>query len=365
MSTKMELLENLYNDPKTGFVGKRKLYLQAKAINPLITMRDVGDFFAQSPVEQIHKKPKAQGKQHRHIVGPINSIQADLIFYPYPRQNKGFNVILTAIGINNRIGYAIPMKGKKASEAARAMKELIEQCNASGHPFHLIETDQGSEFINKIVQKVLLEHDIEHIMGQEGDHNFMGKIERFNRTLKGMISKYMTANDTTKWIDVLDEFVENYNNSINSAIALKPIKVSERREQRIIDKDLEENRKHAEHLVNVGDVVRLPVKKGTFDKEGQYFSTEVYTVDEIGPSKLSVRNKKGNLLKKKYRISEVLVIPKGSKPIVQEKIKKAKKVAKVARKLQQEGIEPVQMQPRQKRNAALTADIINKTLAWE
>ena len=42
-------------------------------------------------------------------------------------------------------------------------------------------------------------------------------IERFNRTLRGRIDKYMTTNKTKKYIDVLNKLVKNYNNTVNSA----------------------------------------------------------------------------------------------------------------------------------------------------
>ena len=184
----MDTIRKIYYNPETGFTGKRKLLQQAKKIDKSITMKDVDGFFSQNEVSQVHQAPQKKS-EGIPIVGPINSIQMDLIFYPYPRKNNGYNAALTAVGINNRYGYAIPMKGKTASEAARAVKELIEQAKKAGHPIIVAESDQGSEFTNKLVQKVLKDNDIDHITGQEGDHNFMGKIERFNRTLKAMISK--------------------------------------------------------------------------------------------------------------------------------------------------------------------------------
>ena len=42
-------------------------------------------------------------------------------------------------------------------------------------------------------------------------------IERFNRSLRGKIDKYMTTNKTKKYIDVLNKLVKNYNNTVNSS----------------------------------------------------------------------------------------------------------------------------------------------------
>ena len=144
----MKLLQKIYLDPKTGFVGKQKHYNYAKAIDSSITMKMVNEFFYRNEIAQTHKKIK-KNSFSQHIVGPMNSIQMDLIFYPYPRQNKGYNTILTAVGINNRIGYAIPMKGKSAIEAHRAIQELINQAIQMGHPFYLVESDKESEYMKK------------------------------------------------------------------------------------------------------------------------------------------------------------------------------------------------------------------------
>ena len=43
-------------------------------------------------------------------------------------------------------------------------------------------------------------------------------IERFNRTLRSRIDKYMTTHKTKNYIAVLDKLVENYNETEHSAI---------------------------------------------------------------------------------------------------------------------------------------------------
>ena len=47
-------------------------------------------------------------------------------------------------------------------------------------------------------------------------------IERFNRTIKEKMFKYFSANNTRKFVDVLDWLVDQYNNAINSSINMTP-----------------------------------------------------------------------------------------------------------------------------------------------
>ena len=47
-------------------------------------------------------------------------------------------------------------------------------------------------------------------------------IERFNRTIKEKMFKYFSANNTRKYVDVLDLLVNQYNNTIHLSIKMSP-----------------------------------------------------------------------------------------------------------------------------------------------
>ena len=51
-------------------------------------------------------------------------------------------------------------------------------------------------------------------------------IESFNRTIKEKMLKYFSANNTRKFVDVLDLFVDQYNNTIHSSIKMTPKEAS-------------------------------------------------------------------------------------------------------------------------------------------
>ena len=51
-------------------------------------------------------------------------------------------------------------------------------------------------------------------------------IERFNRTNKEKMFKYFSANNTRKYVDVLDLLVDQYNNTIHSSIKMTPKEAS-------------------------------------------------------------------------------------------------------------------------------------------
>ena len=61
-------------------------------------------------------------------------------------------------------------------------------------------------------------------------------IERFNRTLKNIMWKYFTANNTGFYLDALDQMVKDYNDKVHNAIKMAPKEVSKdiNREKKII-----------------------------------------------------------------------------------------------------------------------------------
>ena len=94
-----------------------------------------------------------------------------------------------------------------------------------------LQTDKGNEFLNKCVQTLLnKEYAIEHFTTM-GDTK-ASIVERFNRTLKSRIWRYFTASNTKRFLEVLDDIVDSYNNSYHRSIRMKPSQV--RRKDEIV-----------------------------------------------------------------------------------------------------------------------------------
>ena len=85
--------------------------------------------------------------------------------------------------------------------------------------------------------------------------------ERFIRTLKNKINKYMTSMSKNVYIDKIDDIVNEYNNTYHRAIKMKPIDV---KNNAYINIDKEVNDKKPKF--KVGDHVRISKYKNTFAK---------------------------------------------------------------------------------------------------
>ena len=119
--------------------------------------------------------------------------------------------------------------------------------------------DKGSEFYNNSFKKWLKDNDIEmHSIHNEGISVIA---ERFIRTLKNKIYKYMTEISKNVYIDKLDDIVDEYNNTYHRSIKMKPIDV---KDNTYIDFEKEVNNKDPKF--KVGDYVRVSKYKNIFAK---------------------------------------------------------------------------------------------------
>ena len=82
----------------------------------------------------------------------------------------------------------------------------------------LIITDSGKEFMNRGVQDVFKQLKIRHATAEVGDHNALGIIDRFSRTIKEQIFNDFTENNNVIWHDKLPDYMHAYNNSPHKGI---------------------------------------------------------------------------------------------------------------------------------------------------
>ena len=70
-----QLLLELFNDPKTGFVGVDKLARRAKQYNPKITQKQVKEFLENNSIYQVLQQP-SRTKSVPRIYGKVGHYQS-------------------------------------------------------------------------------------------------------------------------------------------------------------------------------------------------------------------------------------------------------------------------------------------------
>ena len=136
------------------------------------------------------------------------------------RKNKGIKYLLCAIDLYSKYAFVIPLKDKKGISIVNAFNEIIKQSNRKPNK---IWVDQGGEFHNNVFEKLLSDNDINMYSTYNEGKSVVAK--RFIRTLKNKLYKHMTATGKNVYYDVLDDVVNNYNNTKHSTIKMKPIDV--------------------------------------------------------------------------------------------------------------------------------------------
>jgi hypothetical protein len=242
MSTSVnQVLNQLFNDPNTGFVGAEKLLRRAKNINSKITMKQVKEFLAQDLINQVFQKPK-NTKLTPNIHGKFGLYQADLtILTRYQRQNSNHHILLVATNVNTKYAYVAALKEKTQGTVLNALDRIRQKSINDGRPLKVLQTDNGKEFQNNRIANWMNEHNIIYQFCDIDDKKCLGVAERFNRTIKLMIEKYLTSKNTNRWIDKLQDFVQNYNSSFHSSISKIPEQLEMYDEAELIRKSIAHN----------------------------------------------------------------------------------------------------------------------------
>ena len=109
--------------------------------------------------------------------------------------NKGFRFLLCLIDIFSKYAWVVPLKDKKGISIVNAFKKILKESDRRSNK---IWVDKGSEFYNNSFKKWLKDNDIEmYSIHNEGKSVVT---ERFIRTLKNKIYKYMNDFDIEKCV---------------------------------------------------------------------------------------------------------------------------------------------------------------------
>ena len=88
-----------------------------------------------------------------------------------------------------------------------------------------IWVDIGSEFYNRSMQSWLQDNNIKIYSTHNEGKSVVA--ERFIKTLKNKIYKYMTSISKNVYIDKLDDIINEYKNTYHRKIKMKPINVKD------------------------------------------------------------------------------------------------------------------------------------------
>ena len=173
------------------------------------------------------------------------------------KHNKGIRYLLFVIDLFSKYAWVVFLKDKKGVSIVNAFQKMLD---SSKRKPNKIWVDQGSEFYNNHFKKWLKDNGIS-MYSTYNEGKSVVAAERFIKTLKNKIYKHMTAISKNLSFDVLDDIVDEYNNTYHETIKMKPVDVCG---DSFPEYNEESNEKDPKF--KVGDHVRISHFKNVFAK---------------------------------------------------------------------------------------------------
>ena len=277
----------LYTKPEepASFTGAQTFKTNHPGFKLAKLKKELRDVEAYSMHKQVKRKFP---RRKTEVAGIDDQWQIDLLdISKLKYQNSHMTFLLTCIDVFRRFAWVIPIKNKEAETVRDAFLTIFK----TNKPPRSIYSDGGNEFkgeCKELFQKL-------NILTIETMSTLKAAVvERFNRTIREKIWRYITWSKSKRFIDVLPDLVKSYNATIHSSLGTSPDKITPQNEAQIRTKLYGHNNFELRNVHNIptiklafkiGDYVRIVVDKKLFEKGATpNWSEEVYIVYQINPT---------------------------------------------------------------------------------
>lgn len=291
---KDKYLRKLYLNPESpaSFQGPVMLYKIVKNDGKYkIKLNEIKHWMQNLESYSLNKRIKRSFHRGRVIVNNIDEQwDIDLAFMDkIGKENKGMKYLFCAIDIFSRYAWVVPIKTKHEYNVVAAFKKVLQE----GRKPRIIRTDGATDFTSTEFQNFIEKQGIAHFTTHnEKQANY---IERFIKTIKNKLSRYMTENNTNTYIDVLQKMVNSYNNTVHKTIQIEPKNVSKQNERQIFwnmyrihktkgnipSKSWKRKKFKKKFTFNIGDKVRISKTRKSFEREyDEKWTREIFEVKD-------------------------------------------------------------------------------------
>ena len=220
---KQEFLQKIYENLKdpAGYSGEKRLYEHVKKQGRKdISKRDIREFLKSQPGWNFHgliprnfvRKPTKVCRQ-----GLILGIDLLDLTDKIAKHNKKHRYIFLMIDLFSRKLWLTPLTNKSNLTCAKALETFFKK---SLYKYTFVFSDLGCEFLGKHTQKVYDRFNITRYSVK--NQRFKCSIaERAIRTVKQRLFRYFSQKNTLKYIDVLKQIEEAYNNTPHKGLGYK------------------------------------------------------------------------------------------------------------------------------------------------
>lgn len=275
-----------------SYLGAEKLYDVVREEGLYyITFKEIQEWLQEHRSYSLHRRVRKVRNRRRVIVAGIDDqFEADLAILNAPEyvdNNDGFKYLLVVIDVFTRYLWVRPLKDKFSTTVIKAFEKIFKQ---NGRRPRRLRTDRGTEFTAKQSTDFFANQNIaQFFTNNEVQANY---VERVIQTLKKKIFRYLVANHTLRYIDVLPKLVESYNKTWHHGIRAIPKQITQKDEKRLwwqmywpkepFDQRLVKTKqKPVKFAFNIKDKVRISLLRNAFRREyDQRWSGEVFLIFE-------------------------------------------------------------------------------------
>ena len=197
----------------------------------------------------------------------------------WSKVNDNVSHLLVVIDVLSRFAWVRQCKDKSSPSIIRAFSSILNL----GRKPEKLQTDQGREFKNNRFKDFCSSNGIHYFTTTDATIK-CALAERLIRTLRSRIYRYIYWKNTHRYIDNLQDIVDNYNNSYHRTIKTSPISVTQENQDSIVTTiqrsiKTKENRKQK---FSEYDYVKIPLNTTNFDKDAtQKWTDEIFKVKRV------------------------------------------------------------------------------------
>ena len=198
---------------------------------------------------------------------------------------KRLDPFLIFININTRKAYAYKMSDKGKNSVISALKNFVNDVPDVA----ILTSDRDRAYLTDDVLRFLAEHHIEYHTTHNNNHNTLGIINRFMRTLRDMNNE----RDFTE--EHMKELINEYNKSPHRSIGYKaPDEMNSKQEASYVKKNIKQNNIYINKFKE-GDRVRVFEEHNPLTKRRTNLSKQAYVVDGRDRNQIIIRAEDGSI----------------------------------------------------------------------
>lgn len=278
------LRDAYYDTGSPAFLaGAEAVYREALWLDPRVTRQQVRDWLARQRTFTLFADRKKRFKRLRTVPSGLNTDwQADLNdMQRFAHENDGHGYYLVCIDVLSRMIYAEPVKKKEYSHMTAAFAAVFRRAGVK--PWK-IYTDSGGEFESARMNAYFRRKDILKFHSSPVRELHATVAERANRTIKDRLYRYFSEDNTLRWIDVLEDIVDDINNSVCRMTRMKPVDVNEVNAPALQRRLYKRHTEYPEANVpkfEVGDYVRVQEHRAVFEKGWNKYTDKLFRVTGV------------------------------------------------------------------------------------